>query len=374
MDKHIAVLAGDGIGSEVMEQALRVLSTIAEKFGHRFSTTTALVGGAAYDKYETHLPEETKSICRSSDAILFGSVGGPVGDMNNPKWKNCEANSILSLRKTFSFNVNYRPVKVIPELEYLCPLKKEVIERGVDILFLRELLGDCYFGEHRTFNAENGVRTATDLITYDEEQIASIAEVAFRAAQKRRGKVTSVDKANVLDASKLWRAVVREVALGYPDVTLEDMLVDNCAMQIVRDPSQFDVVVTGNMFGDILTDAAAVLPGSLGLLASASMNREGFGLYEPPGGSAQDIAGTGTANPVAQILCVALMLRHSFALETEACAIESAVETTLKEGYRTRDIARSGEDNQKIVDTRGLSERILEHLLAITVPSTAACS
>lgn len=374
MDKHIAVLAGDGIGPEVMEQALRVLGTIAEKFGHRFSTTNALVGGAAYEKYETHLPEETKSVCRSSDAILFGSVGGPVGDMNNPKWKNCEANSILSLRKTFSFNVNYRPVKVIPELEYLCPLKKEVIERGVDILFLRELLGDCYFGEHRTFNAENGVRTATDLITYDEEQIASIAEVAFKAAQKRRGKVTSVDKANVLDASKLWRAVVREVALGYPDVALEDMLVDNCAMQIVRDPSQFDVVVTGNMFGDILTDAAAVLPGSLGLLASASMNREGFGLYEPPGGSAQDIAGTGTANPVAQILCVALMLRHSFALETEAGAIESAVEKTLKEGYRTRDIARSGEANQKIVDTRGMSERILEHLLAITVPSTAACS
>ncbi|MBA3858543.1 MAG: 3-isopropylmalate dehydrogenase [Cyanobacteria bacterium PR.3.49] len=374
MEKHIAILAGDGIGPEVMEQALRVLSTVGEKFGHRFSTTNALVGGAAYDKYETHLPEETKSVCRSSDAILFGSVGGPVGDMTNPKWKNCEANSILSLRKTFSFNVNYRPVKVIPELEYLCPLKKEVIERGVDILFLRELLGDCYFGEHRTFNAENGVRTATDVITYDEEQIASIAEVAFVAAQKRRGKVTSVDKANVLDSSKLWRAVVKEVALGYPDVVLEDMLVDNCAMQIVRDPSQFDVVVTGNMFGDILTDAAAVLPGSLGLLASASMNKDGFGLYEPPGGSAQDIAGTGTANPVAQILCVALMLRHSFALEAEARAIESAVETTLKEGYRTRDIARSGEANQTIVDTRGMSERILEHLLAITVPSAAACS
>lgn len=374
MEKHIAILAGDGIGPEVMEQALRVLSTVGEKFGHRFSTTNALVGGAAYDKYETHLPEETKSVCRSSDAILFGSVGGPVGDMTNPKWKNCEANSILSLRKTFAFNVNYRPVKVIPELEYLCPLKKEVIERGVDILFLRELLGDCYFGEHRTFNAENGVRTATDVITYDEEQIASIAEVAFVAAQKRRGKVTSVDKANVLDSSKLWRAVVKEVALGYPDVVLEDMLVDNCAMQIVRDPSQFDVVVTGNMFGDILTDAAAVLPGSLGLLASASMNKDGFGLYEPPGGSAQDIAGTGTANPVAQILCVALMLRHSFALEAEARAIESAVETTLKEGYRTRDIARSGEANQTIVDTRGMSERILEHLLAITVPSAAACS
>lgn len=373
MDKHIAVLAGDGIGPEVMEQALRVLTTIAEKFGHRFSTTHALAGGAAYDKYETHLPEETKSICRSSDAILFGSVGGPVSEMNLPKWKNCEANSILSLRKTFQFNVNYRPVRVIPELEYLCPLKKEVIDRGVDILFLRELLGDCYFGEHKTFNAENGVRTATDLITYDEEQIASIAEAAFKAAQTRRKKVTSVDKANVLDASKLWRAVVKEVSLGYPDVVLEDMLVDNCAMQIVRDPSQFDVVVTGNMFGDILTDAAAVLPGSLGLLASASMNKDGFGLYEPPGGSAQDIAGTGIANPIAQILSVALMLRHSFQLEEEARAIESAVETTLKEGYRTRDIVRSGEPDQKVVDTRGMTERILEHLLAITVPSTTCC-
>ncbi len=373
MDKHIAVLAGDGIGPEVMEQALRVLSTVADKFGHRFSTTQALVGGAAYDKYETHLPEETKSVCRSSDAILFGSVGGPVSEMNVPKWKNCEANSILSLRKTFKFNANFRPVKVIPELEYLCPLKKEVVDRGVDILFLRELLGDCYFGEHKTFNSETGVRTATDLITYDEEQIASIAEVAFKAAQQRRKKVTSVDKANVLDASKLWRAVVKEVSLGYPDVVLEDMLVDNCAMQIVRDPSQFDVVVLGNMFGDIITDAAAVLPGSLGLLASASMNREGFGLYEPPGGSAQDIAGTGTANPVAQILCIALMLRHSFQMEEEARAIEASVETTLKEGYRTRDIVRAREPDQKIVDTKGMADRILEHLLAITVPSAAVC-
>jgi 3-isopropylmalate dehydrogenase len=373
MDKHIAVLAGDGIGPEVMEHALRVLTTVADKFGHRFSTTHALVGGAAYEKHETHLPEETKSVCRSSDAILFGSVGGPVSEMNLPKWKNCEASSILSLRKTFKFNANYRPVKVIPELEYLCPLKKEVIDRGVDILFLRELLGDCYFGEHRTFNSENGVRTATDMIVYDEEQIASIAETAFKAAQKRRGKVTSVDKANVLDASKLWRTVVKEVSLGYPNVVLEDMLVDNCAMQLVRDPSQFDVVLTGNMFGDILSDAAAVLPGSLGLLASASINKDGFGLYEPPGGSAQDIAGTGTANPIAQILCVALLLRYSFDMEAEARAIETAVETTLKEGYRTRDIVRAGEPDQKIVDTRGMADKILEHLLAITVPSTASC-
>lgn len=362
MEKHIAVLPGDGIGEEVMEQALRVLNLIAEQYGHRFSTTKALVGGAAYDKFETHFPDETNAICRSADAILFGSVGGPVSEMNLPKWKNCEANSILSLRKTFEFHANYRPVRVIPELQHLCPLKKEVIERGVDILFIRELLGDCYFGEHKTFNSPAGVRTATDLIVYDEQQIAAVAEVAFKAAQKRRGKVTSVDKANVLDSSKLWRAVVKEVALGYPDVVLEDMLVDNCAMQIVRDPSQFDVVLTTNMFGDILSDAAAVLPGSLGLLASASINKDGFGLYEPPGGSAQDIAGTGNANPIAQILTVALMLRFSFGLETEAVAIEQAVETTLKEGYRTRDIARAGEADQKIVDCKGMSEKILDHL------------
>lgn len=362
MKKHIAVLSGDGIGEEVMAQALRVLESVAVQFGHQFSTTQGLVGGAAFEKFETHLPDETKAICQSSDAILFGSVGGPVNEMNLPKWKNCEANSILSLRKLFQFNVNMRPVKVLPQLEHLCPLKSEVVARGVDILFIRELLGDCYFGEHKMVRDEKGRRVATDLGIYNEDQIYSIATVAFKAAKSRRGKVTSVDKANVLETSRLWRAVVREVKESFPEITLEEMLVDNCAMQLIKDPSQFDVVLTTNMFGDILSDAAAVLPGSLGLMASASLNAEGFGLYEPPGGSAQDIAGTGTANPIAQILSVALMLRHSFGLEAEAQTVEKAVEGALVSGYRTRDIYGNSEEGVNLVDCSGMTEAILERI------------
>ena len=312
MKAKIAVLPGDGIGEEVMAQALRVIAQVAEQFDIPFEITAGLVGGAAYEKYGTHLPDQTINLCRQSDAILFGSVGGPVSEMHLPKWRNCEANSILSLRKNFKFNVNLRPVKVIPELAELCPLRQEIINRGVDILFVRELLGDCYFGEHKTFKNSEGKRVASDQSIYSEDQVRSVAHAAFKAAQKRRGKLTSVDKANVLDTSKLWREVVHEVAEEYPKVQLEDMLVDNCAMQLIRDPSQFDVVVTTNMFGDILSDAAAVLPGSLGLLASASLNADGFGLFEPPGGSAQDIAGTGKANPIAQILSLALMLRFAF--------------------------------------------------------------
>ncbi|MBS1992057.1 MAG: 3-isopropylmalate dehydrogenase [Cyanobacteria bacterium SZAS LIN-3] len=368
MEKKIAVIPGDGIGEEVMAQALRVLNVVERDFGHKFVTTKALAGGAAYDKYGSHMPEETLALCRQSDAILFGSVGGPVAEMHLPKWKNCEANSILNLRKTFKFNANFRPVKILPELQDISPLKAEVIQRGVDMVFVRELLGDCYFGEHKTFS-ENGKRKATDLAVYDEDQVASIAHVAFKAARLRRNKVTSVDKANVLDNSKLWRQVVTEVSKEYPDVELEHMLVDNCAMQLIRDPSQFDVVVTTNMFGDILSDAAAVLPGSLGLLASASLNQEGFGLYEPPGGSAQDIAGTGTANPVAQILSVAMMLRYSFSLEAEAAAVERAVEAALKSGCRTRDIFRhskaSAAEEQtttRLINCQEMADEILKHL------------
>jgi 3-isopropylmalate dehydrogenase len=282
--------------------------------------------------------------------------------MHLPKWKNCEANSILNLRKTFKFNANFRPVKIIPELQDISPLKAEVVQKGVDMVFVRELLGDCYFGEHKTFT-ENNQRVATDLIIYTEEHVASVAHVAFKAARLRRHKVTSVDKANVLDSSKLWRIVVTEVSKEYPDITLEHMLVDNCAMQLIRDPSQFDVVVTTNMFGDILSDAAAVLPGSLGLLASASLNSEGFGLYEPPGGSAQDIAGTGTANPIAQILSVALMLRYSFAMEEAAKAVEHAVESVLKDGFRTRDIFRQGSDSTtELVNCAEMADQILSRL------------
>ncbi len=358
MEKKIAVLPGDGIGPEVMEQALRVLEAFAQKFGHNFITRVGLVGGAAYDVHGCHFPEETRKLCQDSDAILFGSVGGPVSEMHLDKWKGCETASILAIRKAFSFNANFRPVRVFPELADICPLKKEVAGKGVDMLFIRELVGDIYFGEKKRFE-RNGRRVAIDVAEYDEDQIASVAKIAFLAARKRRNKVTSIDKANVLHVSKLWREVVHEVAREYPDVQFEDMLVDNCAMQIIRDPSQFDVLLCGNIFGDILSDEGAVLAGSLGLLASASLNAEGFGLYEPPGGSAQDIAGKGIANPIAQILSVAMMLRFSFALSKEAEAIENAVSAALKAGCRTGDIAR---ENQAAVGTVEMTEKILSYL------------
>lgn len=361
MTKHIAVLPGDGVGEEVMPQALRVLEMVSQGCGLRVSVTRGLVGGAAYDKYGVHLPDATVALCQSSDAILFGSVGGPVSEQHLPKWHGCEANSILSLRRQFKLNVNFRPVKVLPELQALSPLKAEVVAKGIDILVLRELLGDCYFGMHKTVT-ENGVRVARDVSEYSEEQIASAADAAFRAARTRRKRVTSVHKANVLDTSKLWRAVVREVHTGFEDVELVDMLVDNCAMQLVRDPSQFDVLLTTNMFGDILSDAAAVLPGSLGLLASASLNSEGFGLYEPPGGSAQDIAGLGVANPIGQILSVALMFRFSFKLEREAALIEAAVDDTLRAGYRTRDIHRQVDTETQLVDCQGMADQVLSRI------------
>ena len=360
MQRHIAVLAGDGIGEEVMEQALRVLATIGDLFDHKFSTTRALVGGAAYDAYGNHFPDETRGVCKNSDAILFGSVGGPVSEQHLDKWKNCEAHSILAIRKAFGFNVNLRPVKVYPELFEICPLKEEVVTRGVDMLFVRELLGDCYFGEHTT-GMDGSVRVAS------EDQIAAVAHHAFKAAQKRRKKLTSVDKANVLDVSKLWRTVVREVSIGYPDVEHEDMLVDNCAMQIIKDPSKFDVLLLPNMFGDILSDAAAVLPGSLGLLASASFNKDDLALYEPPGGSAQDIAGKGIANPIAQILCVAMMLRYSFGLSEEASMIERSVEAVLKGGFRTKDIYRG---KGSLVGSREMTDQIIAHASSVLCKSS----
>lgn len=358
MKYEIAVLPGDGVGPEVMQQALRVLKTIGDNYGHEFVTTFGHVGGTAYDEFGTHLPDATLQLCKLSNAVLFGSVGGPVIEQNTKKWKNCEANSILSLRRHFKFNANFRPVFLLPELEALCPLKKEVIGKGIDILFVRELLGDAYFGKKETFS-ENGQRVATDESRYTEEQVTAVARAAFAAAKNRHRKVTSVDKANVLETSRLWRSVVREVAKEYPEVELEEILVDNFAMQLLKRPGDFDVVVTSNMFGDILTDEAAALAGSLGLLASASVNADGFGLYEPPGGSAPDIAGKGIANPVGQILSVALMLRHSFALDREANAVELAVETTLRKGYRTADIYR-GEGT--LVDTKGMGDQVLAQL------------
>jgi 3-isopropylmalate dehydrogenase len=366
MQRHIAVLAGDGIGEEVMEQALRVLAVTDDLFGHKFSTTKALVGGAAYDVYGKHFPDETNKLCHNVDAILFGSVGGPVSQMHLEKWKNCEANSILAIRKAFGFNVNFRPVRIYPDLLELCPLKEDLVADGVDMLFIRELLGDCYFGEHKT-GMDGSLRVASDLSRYSEDQVASVAHQAFKAAQLRKKKVTSVDKANVLDASKLWRTVVHEVGIVYPDVELEDMLVDNCAMQIIKEPSKFDVLLLPNMFGDILSDAAAVLPGSLGLLSSASFNQTGMALYEPPGGSAQDISGKGIANPIAQILCVAMMLRYSFGLSEEASLIERSVEAVLKNGFRTKDIYRG---KGSLVGSKEMTDQIIAHASSLLCKSS----
>lgn len=355
MNKNIAVLAGDGIGPEVMDQALRVLEKVGEKFGHKFTITTGLIGGAAYDKYESHFPDATKEICDKTDAILFGSVGGPVAESHLDKWKNCEVNAILALRKLYKFNCNFRPAKVYPQLMDICPLKDELIKDGIDVLVIRELVGDIYFGEKKRWE-ENGKRIASDLAVYDEDTIAAVTHSAFQAAQKRRKKLHSVDKANVLHTSKLWREVVKEIAVQYPDVDYQDILVDNCAMQIIRNPAQFDVLLCPNLFGDIISDAASVLPGSLGIAPSASINKDGFGLYEPAGGSAPDIAGKGIANPISQILSVAMMLKFSFNLLEESTAIENAVNKVLDRGFRTGDIA--GKDATAI-GTKEFTDQIL---------------
>jgi len=331
--KKIAVLAGDGIGPEVMTQTLRVLDAL----NLDFEIKQGLIGGAAFDKYQSHFPDVTNQLCQTSNAVLFGSVGGPINYAHLPKWHRCEANSILALRKTLALNVNLRPATLFKSLIKISPLKPELIKQGVDIMIIRELLGDIYFGEHRQFK-ENGIRVATDVARYDENQIKIALHQGFKTAMTRDKRLVSVDKANVLDTSKLWREIANEVAQEYPQVALEHMLVDNCAMQLILNPAQFDTIVTANLFGDILSDAASALPGSLGLMPSASFSSEGFGLYEPSGGSAPDLANQNIANPTAQILSLALMLRYSFDLESQASKIEQAVIKTLESGYRTADI------------------------------------
>lgn len=357
-EKKIAVLPGDGIGPEVMAAALTVLKAIESNSGVTFTFSEGLVGGAAYDAHGSHFPDETKRLCESADAVLFGSVGGPIQEAHLEKWQNCETNSILAIRKAFGFNANFRPAKVYPALQDICPLKASVIGDGVDLLIIRELSGDIYFGEHKR-EIRNGKRVGSDVAEYDEDTVSAIVHIAFKAAQKRTGRLTSVDKANVLHSSKLWREVAQETAAEYPDVQFDHMLVDNCAMQIIKNPGQFDVIVTGNMFGDILSDAAAVLPGSLGLTPSASLNPEGFGLYEPSGGSAPDIAGKGIANPTAQILSAAMMLRFSFGMVEQADRIETAVEQVIANGVRTADIHAQPE---KAAGTAAFTEAVVAAL------------
>lgn len=352
--KKIAILAGDGIGPEVMLQALRILDALKLPFTYEHG----LIGGAAYDEYQNHFPDETAQLCQASGAVLFGSVGGPIVDAHLPKWHKCEANSLLALRQALQLNVNVRPSTLYKSLISISPLKPELIEQGVDIMIIRELLGDIYFGEHKQFE-ENGLRVATDVARYDENQIKIAMHKGFQTAMSRNKKLTSVDKANVLDTSKLWRTIANEVAAEYPEVTLEHMLVDNCAMQIILNPAQFDTIVTANLFGDIISDAASALPGSLGLMPSASFSSTGFGLYEPSGGSAPDIANQNIANPTAQILSAAMMLRYSFDMPEQASQIEQAIIQTLEAGFRTTDIYQEGDTK---VGTVEFTDEVLRRL------------
>ncbi len=343
MNYKVAVISGDGIGPEIVREAKKVLDAVAEKYGHSFQYKEVLMGGASIDVHGVPLTEEAITACKNADAVLMGSIGGNTSTSpwyQLPPEKRPEA-GLLKLRKSLNLFANVRPALLYQELKTACPLKDEVIGNGFDLVIMRELTGGLYFGERKTIE-ENGIRKACDTLTYDETEIRRVAKRAFDIARKRRKKVTSVDKANVLDSSRLWRKVVEEVAKDYPEVTLEHMLVDNCAMQLVKDPAQFDVVLTENMFGDILSDEASMITGSIGMLASASLNNTKFGLYEPSGGSAPDIAGKNIANPIATILSAAMMLRFSFDLDKEADAIEAAVQKVLTEGYRTGDIMSDG--------------------------------
>ena len=335
--KNIAVLPGDGIGPEIMSEALKVLDKISEIYDVKFSYEHADVGGAALDNHGEPLPQSTVDICKKADAILFGSVGGPKWE-NLPPEKQPERGALLPLRKMFNLYANLRPAIIFKELAEASPLKSEIIGDGFDILIMRELTGGIYFGSPKGQEGDK----AYDTLVYTKGEIERIAKVAFEAAMKRGKKVTSIDKANVLSSMVMWREVVTGVAAQYPEVEVNHMYVDNAAMQLVRNPKQFDVVLCGNMFGDILSDEASMITGSLGMLPSASLSEGTFGLYEPAGGSAPDIAGQGIANPIAQILCAAMMLKYSFNMDEAYDKIFAATSAVLAEGYRTGDIMTEG--------------------------------
>jgi 3-isopropylmalate dehydrogenase len=348
----IAVIRGDGIGSEIVTESIKVLNKIAQKYNHEFSFTDVLMGGIAIDETGVPLPEETVKVCKNSDAVLLGAVGGPKWDKGAGHLRP-EA-GLLGIRAALGLFANLRPVKLFDVLADACVLKNP---GKIDLVIVRELIGGAYFGERKTYVDENNARAAYDTMLYRDWEIERIAKVAFDLARKRSGNVCSVDKANVLDSSRLWREVVWETHKNFSDIKLTDMLVDNCAMQLVRDPSQFDVIVTENLFGDILSDEASVLTGSLGMLPSASLAESGVGLFEPCHGSAPDIAGQDKANPLAMILSAAMMLRLSFNMNAEALEIENAVEKVLAKGLRTGDIFR-GHDGTKIVGCAEMGEAV----------------
>lgn len=360
MEKNIAVIKGDGIGPEIVTEAMKVLDKVAEKFSHKFNYEQLLMGGCSIDANGVPLTEETIERCKAADAVLMGSIGG---NTTTSPWYKLPADKrpeagLLGLRKALGLFANLRPCLLFKQLSEACPLKSEISSKGFDMLIMRELTGGLYFGKRYTED-RNGVMTAVDTLEYNETEIRRIAKKAFDVAMQRKKKVTSVDKANVLDTSRLWRKVIEEVAKDYPEVTLEHMLVDNSAMQLVRDPAQFDVMVTENMFGDILSDEASMITGSIGMLASASMNETSFGLYEPSGGSAPDIAGQNKANPIATILSAAMMLRYSFKMDREADAVENAINAALDAGFRTGDIYSNG---MTLVSCSEMGDKIIENL------------
>ena len=360
MEFNVTLIPGDGIGPEIVREARKVLDRVAEKYGHRFTYKEVLMGGCSIDAYGVPLTDEALATAKASDAVLLGAVGGRVGV---DSWYELHPNKrpeagLLAIRKGLELFANLRPAYLYSELKGACPLKEEVADKGFDMIIVRELTGGLYFGERSTKEV-NGVVTAVDTLKYDENEIRRIAIKAFEIAMKRNKHIISVDKANVLDTSRLWRKIVAEVSKDYPEVKVEDMLVDNCAMQLVKDPAQFDVVLTENMFGDILSDEASMITGSIGMLSSASLGAGRLGLYEPSHGAAPDIAGQDKANPIATILSAAMMLRYSFDLDKEAAAVEAAVKSVISEGYRTVDIMADG---MKQVSTTQMGDLIAERV------------
>jgi 3-isopropylmalate dehydrogenase len=356
MNYNIALIRGDGIGPEVVAEALKVLDTIGEKYSHTFNYTDVLMGGIAIDKTGVPLPEETIEVCKKSDSVILGAVGGPKWD-TLPGHLRPEA-GLLGIRKALNLYANIRPAVLFPALKDACPLRSDIADNGIDISVVRELTGGVYFGERGRREGQYG-KEAYDTDCYSEMEVERIARVAFSMAQKRKKQLISIDKANVLESSRLWREVVHAVAKDYPDVTVTDMLVDNAAMQLVRNPAQFDVVVANNMFGDILSDEAAMITGSIGILPSSSIGDSKIGLYEPIHGSAPDIAGQNIANPIATILSIAMMLRDSLSLEEEAKAVENAIARVLEKGYRTRDL-----DSKNFVSCSEMGDLIKQEINA----------
>ncbi len=358
MNYRIALIRGDGIGPEIVNETVKVIDKVGEKFGHTFEYIDVLLGGCATDTVGKSYPDGTAELCKSCHAVLLGAVGGPKWGSNKPAEQRPET-ALVAIRKDLELYTNLRPAALRPALAAACPLKKETAEGGIDLLMVRELTGGIYFGKREKYQTEERGLEATDLMAYSEMEIERIGRKAFEMARLRRKKVSSVDKANVLETSRLWRSVMHRLAKEYPDVDYEDVLVDNCAMQLVRDPGQFDVVVTENMFGDILSDEASMITGSIGLLPSASMGDGAPALYEPIHGSAPDIAGQDRANPIATILSAAMMFRYSFQLPAEADVIEAAVDKALADGWRTADIAKAGE---RVIGTRQMGQIIQENI------------